>query len=144
MKHLIDKNGNIIKSEGTSQPNSSEFTYALGWRDEIFPEYDSDIYILGERYFAPELDKVTWTLIHKILPSVKEIQAAKISTLKINSKELLSKTDWTIIRKYEREINVPIEIETERQRIIDVCNQKEQEILSMTDQVNLIKFDVTI
>jgi len=64
MIHRIE-NDSIVESQGLQQPNIERFTYELGWRHETKPEIEDWHQYLGERYFDPAIDSVTWTVVEK-------------------------------------------------------------------------------
>ena len=79
MKKYLIKNNLIEKSEVLkSIADVPKYKYEDGWRDEEIVFIDWNIQYLGEPYFKPEIDKVTYPIIDK---STGRIQAEKESRL---------------------------------------------------------------
>lgn len=51
---------------------------------------------------------------------------------------LLLPTDWMVIRKYERDVNIPEDVATLRASIVDECTRLRTEIENVTDVESLI------
>ena len=51
-----------------------------------------------------------------------------ISTQKQIAGSLLSKYDWYVVRKYEKESDIPVGITSYRDAVRSVCSTREQEI----------------
>lgn len=50
----------------------TDIHYEDGWRDEVMPDYDPLVKTLGERYYDATLDKVTWTLVDRVIDLAAE------------------------------------------------------------------------
>jgi hypothetical protein len=60
--------------------------------------------------------------------TTKGLKSQWISTFKQTANQLLNNCDWTIIRKVERDIDVPEGIATYRQNVLLECDRLEQAI----------------
>lgn len=58
------------------------------------------------------------------------LKSSSIIRIKNTAKSILSKTDWYIVRKYERDIDVPEEVLTQRENIRSELNRLETAILN--------------
>ncbi|MHA7109230.1 hypothetical protein ACRTDU_03840 [Sunxiuqinia elliptica] len=158
MKHLI-KDNQIIQSVMSipsifTRPSGeifwggyserTELHYLDGWRDEILPEYNTATQSLGERYYDQAIDKVTYRVVEKEIPALATLKELKVAELKEIANNLLKITDWVVIRKYERNIEIPLDVQNNRQSIIDRCNLKEAAILYLTDETSVITFDISL
>ena len=68
----------------------------------------------------------------------KGMKSQWIAQIKDTAGKLLAQTDWMIIRKMERGVDIPDDIVAKRQAIIDECNRLEQEILASPDVESFI------
>ena len=140
MKHKIENN-KIIQSEGLQQ-DLSNFSYELGWRDEVIPDFDSDIETLGSRYYDSEADNVTFTIVNKQLPTIEEAKQRKISELDVVVDGLYKAITWYVVKKWASGESTSqavkdkiIEIDTDRTQI-------EVNINAFTDVIDVIKFQL--
>lgn len=62
---------------------------------------------------------------------MKEKKQYLINQLKQDINQLLSKTDWAIVRKFERGIDIPESVINERIKILSDCDSIEAEILAL-------------
>lgn len=130
-KHYIrvDGNTNIIKafSDAFEQPEEGDICIT----EDGDRHFNLDIFEIQTNAY-----KYKWvnntitekTLDEQYASSLQEAKDKKIIQIKKNTYNLLSYTDWYIIRKYERNIDIPESIITERSQIITNCDDKETAI----------------
>lgn len=82
-----------------------------------------------------EMVKRVYTSIPKDLDNLKENW---IKTTKETANKQLQSTDWMVIRKLERNIDIPEEVVTRRNEIITLCNNKEAAIVAANTVEELI------
>lgn len=66
----------------------------------------------------------------------KGIQTAMREDTNSISYQLLAPTDWYVIRKSERGIDIPDDVATYRANVISVCEQRIERIMAATDTQN--------
>ena len=64
--------------------------------------------------------------------TTKGLKSQWIAQNKANANSQLASTDWMVIRKAERNIDIPADIVAERIRLVAECNAKEVAILACT------------
>ena len=64
--------------------------------------------------------------------TTKGLKSQWIAQNKANANSLLASTDWMVIRKAERNIDIPADIAAERIRLVAECNAKEVAIRACT------------
>ena len=69
----------------------------------------------------------------------KGLKSVFIAQIKDTAGKLLAQTDWTIIRKAERNIDVPLEIADKRAATIAEANRLESAIIATTNVEELIE-----
>jgi hypothetical protein len=106
---------------------------------------DDRFYVITEN--APEFDsvekivKVTYTATPKELEDDGEVKGLKsnwIGQFKAITNSLLSQTDWMLVRKIERNVDVPETTATFRAAVITEANRLETAISAATDVEELI------
>jgi hypothetical protein len=106
---------------------------------------DDSFYTVTEN--APEFDavqkivKITYTSTGKDLEDdgdVKGLKSNWISTMKGISNSLLSNSDWMLVRKIERDVDVPSATTTYRSAVVTEANRLETAISAATDVEELI------
>jgi len=94
--------------------------------------------VLGEVDGQPAMVDSTKRLVSKGLKS------QHIANLKRNTNMTLAQTDWYVIRKAERNVDIPAEVVTQRAAIIALSNQKETAIKAVTTVEELKQIGVSI
>ena len=111
-----------------------------GFYEVVDPQYDPAIEELGELYL--EDNKYYYTVIQKTWSeTLAELKENKLEVLQNYTNSLLSKTDWYYIRKLDRNINVPQEIEDERAIILNNHNDHETAINALTKKTDVVKYE---
>ena len=122
---------------------SDEEIKAYGFYDVVIPNYDLRIEYLGEIYFDSEnqifkkdvLDK-TWA------QTLNECKEQIISNFNYEIRMKLQETDWYHIRKLERNIDVPQEVEDERADLLAQFNTVEAEINALTTKKAVMSYNL--
>jgi hypothetical protein len=128
--------GNVIG--GFDLLNESEIQEA-GFYDLIEPEHTPSIHNLINLHFDSDNNVFTYDVENKTFTeTVAELKEAKIEQLKIYTNRELEKTDWYVIRKAERNIDIPSEITTERNNLFVELETKENEINALTNKADII------
>ena len=111
-----------------------------GFYEVVDPQYDPATEDLGELYL--EDNKYYYTVIQKTWSeSLDELKHIKLNELNNITKSALSKTDWYYIRKLDRNIDVPQEVEDERAIILNNHNDHETAINNLTKKVDVVKYE---
>jgi len=83
-------------------------------------------------------DVATW--VHATTPKdLAELKQQAITSVKASANQQLQQTDWTVIRKAERNVDIPSDIASNRQAIVASCNAKELAITASTTVEELIQ-----
>ena len=111
-----------------------------GFFEVVDPQYDPAIEELGELYL--EDNKYYYTVIQKTWSeTLDELKENKINNLQYFTNSQLSKTDWYYIRKLDRNIEVPQEVEDQRAIILNNHNDHETAINSLTKKADVVSYD---
>ena len=131
--------GNII---GGFNNLSNEEAQTFGFYDVTTPAFDDRIQELGDIYFDQENNVFTYPVNDlTISDSLTELKEARISQLKTFYNNKLKETDWYYIREIQRQIEVPQDIEDQRNLLITECQEKETEINNLTTKINVITYE---
>lgn len=153
------KNGNVtqvgelvVLSAGLFvQPTGDAYT-AWAKTNGVFPvvegeQKDQRFYWVTFDRHTFDVDKVVriYTNTPKALEDVTEgevvtkgLKSQWIAQIKATAGSMLAQTDWTVMRKAERNIDIPADVATARAAIVAECNRLESEILNATDVEALI------
>ena len=119
---------------------SEEEIQEYGFYDLIIPEYNQRIQELGEIYF--ENNKYYYKVLEKTWDeTLDELKEMKLNELNYNTKSKLKNTDWYYIRKLDRNIDVPQEVEDSRTTILNNHNEHETAINALTKKENVVKYE---
>tara|TARA_B100001059_G_C17582722_1_gene450679 strand:- start:293 stop:748 length:456 start_codon:yes stop_codon:yes gene_type:complete len=119
---------------------SDEEIKAYGFYDVIQPEYDPIIEELGALYLKD--NKYYYTVNAKTWSkTVAELKEEKINQLNYNTKAELEITDWYYIRKLNRNIDVPQEVEDQRTIILNNHNDHETALNALTKKTDIVKYE---
>jgi len=111
-----------------------------GFYEVVDPQIDQRIEEKGELYL--EDNKYYYTVIQKTWPqTLAELKENKINNLKHYTNSELVKTDWHYIRKIDRNIEVPQEVEDERAIILNNHNDHETAINALTKKADVVKYE---
>ena len=111
-----------------------------GFYEVVDPQYDPAIEELGELYLEDNkyyytVNAKTWT------ETLAELKENKINDLNNNTQYKLQETDWYYIRKLDRNIDVPQEVEDERAIILNNHNDHETAINALTKKTDVVKYE---
>jgi hypothetical protein len=73
---------------------------------------------------------------------IADIKASKISEIKSKAGELLKPTDWQVIRKTERSIDIDTDVATERAGILTEADRLEAEVNAFTTYADALQYKV--
>jgi len=96
-------------------------------------DFDQDIDILDEEGNITGTEKRY---------NVDDIKASKLSEIKSKAGRLLQPTDWQVIRKAERSIDIDTNIATERAGILAEVNRLEAEVNALTSYVEVLEYKI--
>jgi len=140
-----DKNGTQYSPDSLLSLTASQ-KQDLGIYDVAYgTRLDDRFYSVSEN--APTFDqaekivKVTFTSIPKELEDDGEVKGLKsqyIAQVKDTANKTLAQTDWMLVRKIERSIDVPAETATARAAVITAANEKVAAITAVTTIEQLI------
>lgn len=106
-----------------------------------FSHYEIDGEMVKKVYTSTpkQLEDTTETPEGSTEPIVtKGLKSVWISTIKENANKELQPTDWMVIRKLERNIDIPDDVVAKRSEIVTNCNNKEVAINSANTIEELI------
>lgn len=111
-----------------------------GFYEVVDPQYDPATEELGELYL--EDNKYYYEVIQKTWSeTLDELKENKINNLQYFTNSELAKTDWYYIRKLDRNIEVPQEVEDQRAIILNNHNDHETAINSLTKKADVVKYE---
>ena len=151
-----DENGLHLNFRNVSDPT------AYGFYKVVTPSYDSISQRLGELKFDKKKKVFTYPVSDIDFDSTYEvmgedfeptgetlpnydIDAKKLDLIKSVKEEanrLLSPTDWYILRKAERDVDVPSDVATERGSIITKAAGFETAINALTTYESLLRYSI--
>ena len=151
-----DKNGLHLNFRNVADPTK------FGFYNVVTPPYDSISQRLGELKFDKKKKVFTYSVSDIDFDSTYEvmgedleptgetlpnydIDAKKLDLIKSVKEEanrLLSPTDWYILRKAERSVDVPSKVATERGSIITKASGFETEINALTTYESLLRYSI--
>ena len=129
-------NGNRLP-EGTSFYDANGTQYPSGWLNQSTEEQKAAIGITWVADPAPIDTRFYWdTDLPKALEDKLEEDGSTTKGLKSNFKaqvkdtanKLLAQTDWYVIRKAERSVDIPTDIADKRNAIVTEANRLDSEI----------------
>jgi hypothetical protein len=124
---------------------SDEEIKAYGFYDVVIPEYNIRSEKLSDIFWDENNKIFTYTVSDiEYNETIEKFKQAKIENIKINALGKLSKTDWYITRKAEKNIDIPEAITAERDAIRAQVNTKETEVNNLTTKKALAEYDTLI
>ena len=138
----------VLKENGfydLVKPSFNSLTQTRGglfWdaENEIFTftvsdiDFDQDVDILDENGEATGETEKRY--------KVDDIKADKISEIKSKANKLLQPTDWQVIRKSERDIDINSDVATKRSEILAEATRLETEVNALTNYVDVLQYNV--
>ena len=146
---------------------SDEELKAYGYYDIVTPSYDSISQNLGQiewdeenevftypvvnidfdaTYEAMSVDEETMELTGEVLPvyDLASLKSSLVLQAKSQANSLLSSTDWMVIRKAERGIEIPAETLEARNTIITRVDEIEAEIDQLSSYEDALRYTFNI
>ncbi len=131
-----------------------------GLYDVVTPAYDSQSQTLGSLTFDKKKKVFTYAVIDidfdatyevlgddmeptgetKPVYDIDALKAEKISDIKSQAGSLLKPTDWYVIRKAERAVDIPVAIAAERLEVITKSTTFEEEINALETYLDVKKY----
>lgn len=135
---------------------------AEGFYDVVKPSYDSQIQTRGGLYFDEAASIVTYAVTDidfnqdvDVLDEngdptgetekrykIADIKAEKLAEIKSKAGELLKPTDWQVIRKMERNIDIDLDVATERADILAEADRLEAEVNAKKSYKTVLQYQV--
>lgn len=134
--------------EGTSFYDANGVQYGAGWLNQSTEEQKLAIGITWVADPAPVDTRFYWnTNLPKALDdkleedgsTTKGLKSQFIAQIKDTAGKLLANTDWYVIRKIERNVDIPSEIALKRTQIVTEANRLETDIKASTNVEALIE-----
>lgn len=118
---------------------------AYGFYDLYVPNFDARTHQLGDIAWVEENNRYEHSLVALAdSTTIEAARNAKEEELRSNLYNKLKDTDWYIIRKYERSIEVPSEVSSLRQSYIETYEQKQSDIINIEDINGVLTFNTII
>jgi len=114
-----------------------------GFKDVIYPTFDARIEELSNLHLDGDI--YTYDVIDKpIKETLAELKEQKISQLKRRVGDMLSKTDWYIIRESDSGEATPADVRGERAALRTKSDSIEAEINALTTKKAVVLFDINL
>ena len=141
--YAIVKDGAITATATTVQklfPNTSfpsgpntEFLNENNVKDVVNAEQKDRVYYFVSPGNIELVDGVPTQKYTNTAKDLAELKTVMTNKVKINAGQLLSHTDWMVIRKYERDVAIPSATATYRAAVITECARLESAIAGAGD-----------
>lgn len=111
-----------------------------GFYEVVNPQIDERIEEKGSLYL--EENKYYYEVVTKTWKeTLQELKDLKLLELNGHTRSLLSETDWYYIRKLDRNIDIPQEVEDQRAIILNNHNDHETAINALTKKADVIIYE---
>ena len=147
---------------GGSKNLSEERLKELGIYDVVKPGFDKQIQTKGGLYFDAENEIVTYDVSNidfnqdvdivdedgeptgetEKRYKIADIKASKIAEIKSKAGKMLEATDWQVIRKVERDIDIDADVATERAGILTEADRLEAEVNAKKSYKTALQYKV--
>jgi len=133
--------------EGTSFYDAHGNQYGAGWLNQATEEQKAAIGITWVAdpipvdtrfYWDTNLPKALEDKLEENGSTTKGLKSQFIAQVKDTAGKLLAQTDWYVIRKAERNVEIPSEIALKRTQIVTEANRLETDIQASTTVEGLI------
>jgi len=121
---------------------STEVHETEGFFPMQMPEIDNDIQKAGELYFNALQKVFTYMVINKMLPTLAEAKAQKITELKSAVKELYQSIQWYLELCRAEGTAIPTTVTTKIKTIKTKYEQAKAQINGLTTIIDVIKWKV--
>jgi hypothetical protein len=129
-------NGNRLP-EGTSFTDANGTQYPPQWLNISTEEQKAAIGITWVADPAPLDTRFYWD--YNLPKDLDVLKTQFVAQIKDTAGKLLSQTDWVVIRKVERNVEIPSEIALKRTQIVTEANRLETDIKSSSTVEALIE-----
>jgi len=123
--------------EGVSFYDANGTQYPSGWLNQSTEEQKLAIGITWVADPAPFDPRFYWD--HNLPKDLDDLKKQFVAQTKDTAGKLLSQTDWYIIRKAERNVDIPAEIALKRTQIVAEANRLETDIQASSTVEALIE-----
>lgn len=130
-------NGNPL-SENTPFVDANGNQYPANWLNLSTPEEKASIGITEVADAVRADDRFYWDGNINNPKDLDGLKAQHILQVKDTAGKLLAQTDWYVIRKAERNVEIPAEIALKRTQIVTEANRLETDINASTNVEGLI------
>ena len=114
-----------------------------GFYNVVTPDYNSSIQKLGNIYFDSDNEVFTYSVEDITFnQTISELKESKIESLRNDTNRKLAETDWYVIRKAERDIDVPQDIQDFRNTILSEHNTQESEINALSTKKSVVSYEL--
>jgi len=133
-----------------------------GFYDVVKPSYNSKTQTKGGLYFDEANSVVTYDVTDIDFDQdvdiigedgeptgetekrykIADIKASKIAEIKSKAGKMLEPTDWQVIRKAERDIDIDTDVATERAGILTEADRLEAEVNAFTTYADVLQYNV--
>tara|TARA_B100001059_G_scaffold215575_1_gene233190 strand:+ start:308 stop:766 length:459 start_codon:yes stop_codon:yes gene_type:complete len=121
---------------------SDEEIKKYGFYNVVTPDYNSKAQELSDIFWDENNEVFTYTVNDiEFSETVEELKEMQINDLKRKLNLKLEETDWYILRKAERNIDIPLEITAERNNLFAELETKENEINALTTKVDIVTYE---
>ena len=131
-------NGNRL-AEGTSFYDANGNQYPPQWLNTSTEEEKSAIGITWVADPVRADDRFYWDGDINNPKDLADLKTQFVAQIKDTAGKLLSQTDWVVIRKAERNVDIPAEIALKRTQIVTEANRLETDINASTTVEALIE-----
>ena len=156
---FTNKDGSVI----LNFRNADEDTLKLsGFYDVVKPSFDPQTQTKGGLYFDEDNEIVTYDVTDIDFSQdvdiigedgeptgetekrykIADIKASKIAEIKSKAGEMLEPTDWQVIRKAERDIDIDTDVATERAGILTEADRLETEVNAKKSYKTALQYKV--
>ena len=129
-------NGNILP-EGTSFTDANGIQYPSNWLNQSTEEQKLAIGITWVADPTPVDTRFYWDT--NLPKDLNDLKTQFVAQVKDTAGKLLNTTDWYVIRKVERNVDIPSEIALKRTEIVTEANRLETDIKASTTVEALIE-----
>jgi len=115
-----------------------------GFYDLVIPSYDLLTQELGDVYFDSANSQFTYPVNNLTWSeTLADLKANKIGLAKEYANLKLKETDWYVIRKQEKGIAIPSDIQTDRDAVRTSCSTHETAINAKTTKAQVQSYNIT-
>lgn len=131
--------GNVI---GGFNLLSDDELKTYGFYNVVIPNYDARVEEAGNLYFDSVSETFTVDILNKTwTETLNDLKTERLQSLKNYTNNKLSDTDWYVIRKFERNIDIPQDVQDTREEILSNHNACESEINALTTKAEVVSYE---